>query len=45
MPSLRSSTNTIQLAKYTTISKFGIDRMLEPAIEDIIKLVFIIIIM
>ena len=41
-PSLRSSTNTIQLlvlAKYTTVAQFGIDRLLEPAIKDIKKLV------
>ena len=43
-PCLRSNINTIQLlvlAKYTTVAEFGIDRLLEPAIEDIKKLVFI----
>ncbi len=41
-PALRSKTDTIQLlalAKYTTVSAFGIDRIFEPAVEDIKKLV------
>ena len=41
-PSLRSKTDTIQLlvlAKYSSVAEFGIDHMLEPAIEDIKKLV------
>lgn len=37
-PQYRSKIQTIQLlllAKYTTLSNFGIDRMLEPVVEDI----------
>ena len=40
-PHLRSKIHNIQLlllAKYTTIVEFGIDRMLEPVVEDIRKL-------
>ena len=40
-PSLRSKLNSIQLlllAKYSSVAEFGIDRMLEPIIDDIKKL-------
>lgn len=40
-PQLRSRINTIQLlllAKYDSVAEFGIDRMLEPIVEDICKL-------
>lgn len=40
-PRLRSKINNIQLlllAKYSSVAEFGIDRMLEPIIEDIQKL-------
>ena len=40
-PRFRSRIDNIQLlalAKYSTVSKYGIDRILKPAIEDICKL-------
>ena len=40
-PSLRSKLNNIQLlllAKYSCVSEYGIDQMLEPIVEDIKKL-------
>ena len=40
-PRFQSRINTIQLlasAKYITISEYGIDRILEPVVEDICKL-------
>lgn len=40
-PRLRSKINNIQLlllAKYSSVAKFGIDKMLEPIVEDIRKL-------
>ena len=40
-PHFRSKIHNIQLlllAKYSTVSEFGIDRMLEPIVEDIRKL-------
>ena len=40
-PSLRSKLNNIQLlllAKYSCVSEYGIDRMIEPIVEDIKKL-------
>ena len=40
-PSLRSKLNNIQLlplAKYSSVSEYGIDQILEPIVEDIKKL-------
>ena len=40
-PHFRSKIHNIQLlllAKYSTVSEFGIDRMLEPIVEDVRKL-------
>ena len=41
-PSLRSDIHDIQLllvAKYTSVEEFGIDKILEPLILDLLKLV------